>query len=1437
MFSVITPAVTAHHNKSAAYFRLINSMIFSMNAAFSLTLGIIVGASYICQAQNISSQPIQVTVPTSTPYAITVQDANSRVWQRTDYQRAPSGDVITNTHSFTEICSGLNHLVNGQWVESKEEIDILANGTAVATNGQHQAYFPGNIYQGQIELVTPGGQHLQSRPLALSYFDGTNTVVIAELTNSTGIVVGNNQVVYPNAFTDLKADVRYTFTKAGFEQDIVLRQQPPTPESLGLNPDTARLQIMTEFFSAPQPTIASTALPTQAGVSLDDESLNFGTMQMVPGRAFLMGQSAKNAGAMVSKHWLLVNGRQILIEEVPVDAILEGLAALPLTAMNSGSSKHSHTTSKYLKLPPQRLAQNDSKAMLIARTDPPAQGFILDYQSINTSQTNFTFRGDTTYYLSGAVNLSGTNTFEGGTVIKYASGASLTLQASHTAINWAASAYLPVILTAKDDNTVGESISGSTGTPTNYYANPALALSGNAPDISYFRIAYAQLAISATGTTNSIKNGQIIDCQNGIYAQVTGTVNLENLLFDHVQIDLYNLTYDNNIYVQNSTFNSSSNLTSATGSFQTVMPYFTNCIFVNISQLTNNPGGTGLIYGVAGAYNGFNNSPFFGNSSSQANPYLFQAVGGGSFYLATNSNFHNIGTVNIDPTLLASFKQKTTYPPILYSNITVSINTTLSPQAQRDTDTPDLGYHYDPIDYLVDQYTITNASLTLTNGVTIASYNDSGVILSDGSGVVSIGSPLYPNWFVRYSSVQEQPVALGSSGLSAAESFNSYHLTAAAPGGQFRFSKFACPAGGGNHLYDGQPGSPSFIYSNLLVQDCEFWGGNNIFSGGTNTVITLKNNLFARSIVLAGPTSTYTNNSLALSNNLFCNTSVTLLPSVNSNSNLWFVYNNSLDTCIITTAAHGNQQFTLNGYNAYIQCNQQLSPTNVNNKVLTNAFAYQTGPLGTFYQPTTSQLIDEGSTNANLVGLYHYTVTTNLIGGGEVKEANSTVDIGYHYVATDQYGNPLDINGGGIPDYLEDTNGDGLPDSWEMTYFETPNLPMTLLEGQSFNTLLYDYQNGIDPTVINFALSVTNEYVNILNVPVQLNIMSGVPSFVAVVVDDTNYAADASWTAYTTYNLNVNLGSTPGWHDVWIGLRALPSDAIQSWQWKRLNFTLPPVLAITNPVTGIVDQPMIQIHGYSQEPLASISYDISNAVGFIANQSSEITDQYYDTNALGFTTNYFECLDVPLAIGSNTIVIHVIDLAGNTTTTNFNFTLDYSSKTNPPVVQITWPTNGTQISGSAFTCRGWIGDPTATVSAQLVFPTGNTNIYSGEVERNGNFWLENVPIIAGTNTFAITITDAVGNRNMTNVNVVHSSLALTINPVSDTSQLWHATVNLTGTISDATYAIWVNGLKGHNNGDGTWSANNVPVNGGGTGSFTATAYGPTEQQPDGSYGN
>jgi hypothetical protein len=68
---------------------------------------------------------------------------------------------------------------------------------------------------------------------------------------------------------------------------------------------------------------------------------------------------------------------------------------------------------------------------------------------------------------------------------------------------------------------------------------------------------------------------------------------------------------------------------------------------------------------------------------------------------------------------------------VLTTDFTTS--TTLSPQAQRDSDAQDLGYHYDPIDWAVSERNLNNNTLTLTNGVVLATYGAQGIKLGTGA--------------------------------------------------------------------------------------------------------------------------------------------------------------------------------------------------------------------------------------------------------------------------------------------------------------------------------------------------------------------------------------------------------------------------------------------------------------------------------------------------------------------------------------------------------------------------------------------------------------------------------------------------------------------------------------------------------------------------------
>src|SRR5207253_809794 len=75
---------------------------------------------------------------------------------------------------------------------------------------------------------------------------------------------------------------------------------------------------------------------------------------------------------------------------------------------------------------PRVKAEVRATPIKLAATEPKAKGVAADFTMV-TSQTNFTFQSDTTYYVSSNVTLSGTTVFEGGTVIKFTNSTSAKL--------------------------------------------------------------------------------------------------------------------------------------------------------------------------------------------------------------------------------------------------------------------------------------------------------------------------------------------------------------------------------------------------------------------------------------------------------------------------------------------------------------------------------------------------------------------------------------------------------------------------------------------------------------------------------------------------------------------------------------------------------------------------------------------------------------------------------------------------------------------------------------------------------------------------------------------------------------------------------------------------------------------------------------------------
>ena len=189
-------------------------------------------------------------------------------------------------------------------------------------------------------------------------------------------------------------------------------------------------------------------------------------------------------------------------------------------------------------------------------------------------------------------------------------------------------------------------------------------------------------------------------------------------------------------------------------------------------------------------------------------------------------------------------------------------------------------------------------------------------------------------------------------------------------------------------------------------------------------------------------------------------------------------------------------------------------------------------------------------------------------------------------------------------------------------------------------------------------------------------------------------------------------------------------------------------------------------------------------MGVISDQHGYLIGEFYEANLLTFTTNWFQCLDVALADGLNTITLRATDEIGNTTTTNVSFTLAEAGNTNPPTLSVIWPQDGTYVGGSQFTFEGQVNDPTITVTAQIVDAEGNTNTVPGLVEQNGLVWVQNLPLAAGANTLSITATDAADRQATSTLTVVQGSVTVTLDSLS--SDQWNKPLlNATGTVSDS----------------------------------------------------
>jgi len=546
-----------------------------------------------------------------------------------------------------------------QWAPAVAEIELI-QGLGVARRGQQQALLTpdANDPEGAVTITARDGTTLRSSVLALAYYDAASgqEAILATVQSAVGELVPPNRILYRNALAGLvRADLIYEYRKTGVQQVVLLSESPPDPEEFGLLAEATRLEVLTEFFEAPIPQRRSRALDgvedplvRQAMVEPDwaDERLDFGPFRMAEGRALSLGEwieGGEAAGTIpIGKRWRVdpESGRTVLFESADYWSLAAELARLPASdgqlrrvreargrdARASGLNRWAalpdptqvRPRQADRTLPPRSLtrtamdglpapggdAESSSRVGKPLRLVPgpvlnKKAGLVLDWTTLNSGQTDYVFRGDTTYYISGTVALAGTTILEGGTVIKYTNSANASLRVASTgaSLQCKTAPGRPAVFTSKDDNTIGETIPNSTGVPTICLNTPWFlqfdTASGASPaNLSHIRMSFANVGVNfLNGNGHVVRHAQFNQCQSALGPYYCSAV-IRNLLV-HNGLNVFNNSPSCTVWGEHLTFHQMGSLYS----YPQAPPalYLANSLVVSVTNYATSYTGTNCV--------------------------------------------------------------------------------------------------------------------------------------------------------------------------------------------------------------------------------------------------------------------------------------------------------------------------------------------------------------------------------------------------------------------------------------------------------------------------------------------------------------------------------------------------------------------------------------------------------------------------------------------------------------------------------------------------------------------------------------------------------------------------------------------------------------------------------------------------------------------------
>ncbi len=490
----------------------------------------------------LAALPASAQDSSNPPYTVTDLGPYYRVWQRTVMVTdSLTGEVTPQVQGYTELGDGMNYWVangaQGQWAESQDLIEPTPTG-AQAVHGQVTANFSGDItVAGAITLTTPSGQLFQSHPVGLYYSDSASGKVaqIGLVQPSPGLLYAPNVIVFTNVLSSPAADLMLVWAKNGFEQNLVLKQAPPPPESFGLSSATCRLQMWTALDQWPDPVEER---PAVLGSGLVDHILIFNECWFPVGAAFAFGAAplpphgqaatvrpvspSDTNSVPTAKSLVTIAGQKVLVEEINYADLLSSFRGLSHASLSPTSPKAVELAARgqLLPAPAGRTWRDHPIVLASGRYRPP--GVVLDYVTLSGSASSYTFTNGTTYHISGNFYQGpGTATFQNNACLKFASNVWLI---AYGPVSFPSSGA-PVIFTSADDNAYGNVITNSAAAP-HYAASQALWLyyNGTMVTVQNALFRWAQYAIECDanpGSNNAaVYSSTFEDCSIGLYVNM-----------------------------------------------------------------------------------------------------------------------------------------------------------------------------------------------------------------------------------------------------------------------------------------------------------------------------------------------------------------------------------------------------------------------------------------------------------------------------------------------------------------------------------------------------------------------------------------------------------------------------------------------------------------------------------------------------------------------------------------------------------------------------------------------------------------------------------------------------------------------------------------------------------------------------------------------------